>query len=836
MVLAYRVISGKIHKIMESIMKNKLIVTLSRKTASSDYKGSVKPLVQFNNSGFELVDPDDFPNNGEIFFPKDYNIIEDKYDYEELFILEDYDENIYYDKFEPNIAQYISYSSNTSPLPANLMCPIISTKLPSACEPYLSLDMMLNIPKRDFFIEDNDFVYGPFRADIIDQKYLIYRTPTRINSLDTEFIARVALEKLKDYFIYFKDETQYNKYLFNYDSFISNITEENKIDFIPDEKLIKWARNYFQKSTKLKLTKKDANDLTNTLSELSEKENSVIQNRSERINTLINKIIDSSILTKSLIESYFETDTGKNFLESFVKDHKDTLVQNELEVFQKEIDMKKTDLEKSITDLKQQQKQYKEEVDTLKQDIDEKLKRENEELINQQKELNKSIDFLKQEKENIIEGMKNITDIKNLKETRDSLQDEVYRTRRDIDLLEEKYKSIANSGTTDLKNKLTEISAYIQLLNGTMSIKKNPAPSKEKHTAIKEFKGTINDYIKEIADNLESSGRNFSYDEVANILLSIHLHFLVILSGPPGVGKTSLINYLSKSMGNYNNLCSIATSRGWTSQKDLLGFFNPLKSEFQAARTGLYEFLTKRNTNSDNSNFYNWVLLDEANLSPMEHYWADFLLMCDFDNRQDQYINISGTNDENKIEICENLRFIATINNDHTTEKLSPRLIDRAPIISLAPVGSINELDNSLSKFEYEDCSISYNNINELFKNAQRPLSSKAERILNEVHEALISNEFETSNAISISIRKLKNLSNYCSYAESIFEDESSALDFAVSQMILPTIEGYGASFGKRLELIGSILNKNYLSRSFKQIEAIISHGKATHHSYSYFY
>ena len=68
------------------------------------------------------------------------------------------------------------------------------------------------------------------------------------------------------------------------------------------------------------------------------------------------------------------------------------------------------------------------------------------------------------------------------------------------------------------------------------------------------------------------------------------------------------------------------------------------------------------------------ILLDEANLSPMEYYWSDFMNICD-DLGPQSTVNLG----ENYVfGIPETLHFVATINNDHTTETLSPRLIDRA--------------------------------------------------------------------------------------------------------------------------------------------------------------
>lgn len=83
--------------------------------------------------------------------------------------------------------------------------------------------------------------------------------------------------------------------------------------------------------------------------------------------------------------------------------------------------------------------------------------------------------------------------------------------------------------------------------------------------------------------------------------------------------------------------------------------------------------------NSDSS-YPLFIMLDEANLSPIEYYWADFMRLTDRSSYSDSYINIGI---EHELYVPKTLRFLATINTDQTTESLSPRLIDRACIIKL---------------------------------------------------------------------------------------------------------------------------------------------------------
>ncbi|RYZ85788.1 MAG: hypothetical protein EOO68_29750 [Moraxellaceae bacterium] len=54
----------------------------------------------------------------------------------------------------------------------------------------------------------------------------------------------------------------------------------------------------------------------------------------------------------------------------------------------------------------------------------------------------------------------------------------------------------------------------------------------------------------------------------------------------------STVEKLSKSMGSYQNnrYLKIPVARGWTSAKDLMGYYNPLTKKYQGSKTDLYKF------------------------------------------------------------------------------------------------------------------------------------------------------------------------------------------------------------------------------------------------------
>lgn len=218
----------------------------------------------------------------------------------------------------------------------------------------------------------------------------------------------------------------------------------------------------------------------------------------------------------------------------------------------------------------------------------------------------------------------------------------------------------------------------------------------------------------------------YTQNVVANMLICLVQGFLTVFSGKPGCGKTSICKLIGECLGltDYNHGSSsvtsairypefrdarnetvnpsrfleVSTERGWTSKRDFIGYYNPLTEQFDKTNADLYNaflVMDKEGEKPDTAWPLCLILLDEANLSPMEYYWADFMNLCEA-WQPGHSIDLGGGR---VFHIPESLHFMATINNDHTTELLSPRLIDRANVIDLpdASYRAIEELAQQIA-------------------------------------------------------------------------------------------------------------------------------------------
>ncbi len=186
--------------------------------------------------------------------------------------------------------------------------------------------------------------------------------------------------------------------------------------------------------------------------------------------------------------------------------------------------------------------------------------------------------------------------------------------------------------------------------------------------------------------------------------VSVKCGDLTILGGPSGTGKSSLPMLYAKAIlgsdgDNHRSGClMINVNPSWSDVRDLLGHANTLDRRFYPAETGLFQHLVyaqiEHEKHQGGSRIY-FACLDEMNLSQVEHYFSDFMMVLE---RQGTQRVIQCFTPEtigsscpfhgwSKIQLAPSLRFIGTVNFDETTRLLSDRLLDRANLIRLASGG-----------------------------------------------------------------------------------------------------------------------------------------------------
>lgn len=362
--------------------------------------------------------------------------------------------------------------------------------------------------------------------------------------------------------------------------------------------------------------------------------------------------------------------------------------------------------------------------------------------------------------------------------------------------------------------------------------------------------------VLQLTHSFHKKRPRYSNNEILNILICLTQSFLTIFTGRPGSGKTS-INEITADVLSLNQparlqkdhpdfpfcgrFVSIHVERGWTSSRDLVGFYNSLTRTFEKASPQFFDLLSILDAESKIQNSTRilpaLVLLDDANLSSMEYYWADFMAMDKGEEKP-----IRGTLNlaqDYQLQVPDALHFVAAIQTDHTTEPLSPRLLDRAFVISMPDHDA--QLDTILSAAAasvLEDQLFTCHQLKAAFEPAPTGLD------LPEPLETLFkqAEELFANAGILASIRSSLAMRRYILSGLRWFEREEDgreagliALDYAVLQRMLPLVNGTSERFRQLLKQILDFLKTNHLNLSAAKLEEIMEKGDDSMQYYQFF-
>ncbi len=812
-----------------------------------------------NGRNIELPLKSEFLTGG-IFISKQFEVIKNKFKEGELFRLQKWEQNIDSNlDYSSEHHDWWAYGNESQSIEMGTFIPIYNGKLPELSTGFIDIP---NLPvNKAFFISDSNDVYGPFTAKA-EVKYE-NRKASPYNSIalsiERDSILKISHKVLKDNKTITPPlDTTDLQYIISLRA-LSAIPKEDRedVDFISDEELIRCFSKLGMGKNKV-LHKKEAEKLkTGVADSIKKRELKEGDDRVIRLKEILDQYLSEADIGKEIITDYLNSEKGKDYLSCYIE-KKPSFANKASDEIKESIEIQEEKLKQLINDsqkkiiaqnkrvetakLKANQEVEKakngadREIEKIRKKSKEDLEREEQKVIGSLKadiiELEDNKDKLQKQFARFIKENDEITNFKDLQDENIGLERQNKRLERSF----EKKRHLL-SAPADLGEKMTEIQTLIDLLQGRSLNQRDEQYEFKSPKITATLPDQANQYIQTLVEYFENDGYSITFDEITNLLINIQQSFLTVLAGLPGSGKTSTVMRLGISQGlcsqsesNSDCFLNIPVARGWVSSRDFVGFNNSLKGIFQPAKTGIYQFLRQSEQPKAND-VLRMVLLDEANLSPIEHYWSEFLAMCDKEGRH-RPLDTGVQNDRRYLKVANNIRFIATINNDNTTEPLSPRLCDRAPIITMdAP--QIESAEQHIASLSLEGA-IPYEVLNEWFG---IPIDSDLTipSLIDDFCKLMKTKNSDFGAEIYISHRKLNAMAAYCKTANKYIEDNIVPIDFALSQHALPLINGHGKEFRNRLESLENLAKNNNLKRTSALLQNILKAGETYIDSYSFF-
>lgn len=333
-----------------------------------------------------------------------------------------------------------------------------------------------------------------------------------------------------------------------------------------------------------------------------------------------------------------------------------------------------------------------------------------------------------------------------------------------------------------------------------------------------------------------------------NILTAIKTKPFILLAGISGTGKSRMVRTLAfrtcskeelrkdpKKPGNFE---IIPVRPNWHDSSELMGYVSRINGE-RYITTPFLKFIAKAWKHTDVPFF---LCLDEMNLAPVEHYFAEYLsiietrqvkndeLVTDFivskasfekDELYKKLLNDLGLSEidfSDGISIPNNLVVIGTVNMDETTHSFSRKVLDRAMTFEMNNIDLTAGLDLSKKDWSYPESYFSKDDVIGKYSSGaevySQPFKEKDEVIgfLKKINAELEGTPFK------VAYRVRDEFLIYCYYASLQPTNNwlKNALDEMTSMKILSRIEGDETKTGEVLSNLQRVLNTDFKKSNAK--------------------
>ena len=253
---------------------------------------------------------------------------------------------------------------------------------------------------------------------------------------------------------------------------------------------------------------------------------------------------------------------------------------------------------------------------------------------------------------------------------------------------------------------------------------------------------------------------------------------------------------------NINRHCFIPVRSDWTDNTELFGYYNLIEQKYHVPY-----FLDFVLTALNNPEYPFFAILDEMNLSKVEHYFSDILsclesrLIKEGNVHQEDIVLYNGARELNtdsegfehipsSIKLPLNLYITGTVNIDESTYMFSPKVLDRANVIEFNKVdleaygeGSYTDIeDYKLEEFpDYSDLEIA---TKEVYENSPDIIKSHLVALNRILEKYNLHFGYRTANEVALYIQ------NAMLCIDETEHTVLQALDHQLMQKVFPKING----------------------------------------------
>jgi energy-coupling factor transporter ATP-binding protein EcfA2 len=348
-----------------------------------------------------------------------------------------------------------------------------------------------------------------------------------------------------------------------------------------------------------------------------------------------------------------------------------------------------------------------------------------------------------------------------------------------------------------------------------------PAPTKDLDA--------VNDeaaFVDQLAWELASESLYFTRDFLANLYITLKASGLNLIMGPPGYGKSSVVSALARAMGHGNALLEIAVRRTWSDDRYLLGFYDTFHNRYDPGPTGLATRLLQAQIDWEQGRHGIYlILMDEFNLAAPEYYFSQLLQVLSRSSNQERTVRLYdagshpssvGERPIDQLRLYPNVSFWGTINYDETTERLSPRLLDRTGMIFLSVRDVVPPASTSTTSAIGKG--VLAGQLVDRFVRGPDHCPEGHWELIEPLLSLLKKQSEEWGAGIDLSPRVLEAVRRYLANSKGLLPPERAA-DFVIEQRVLPVLRGRGPKFTARVRALAEKLTEKGLERSTRHVQ-----------------